>query len=116
MALITCPECSKEVSDQARACPSCGYPMAGPARVEAPPNVLVVRAPRSRGMYIILGVLLGCLGIHNFYAGYYGRGAAQLIITIALGWFFYVGLIITGVWALIEVCTVKEDADGVALT
>ena len=27
MALITCPECSKEVSDQASACPGCGYPI-----------------------------------------------------------------------------------------
>ena len=27
MALITCPECSREVSDQAAACPHCGYPL-----------------------------------------------------------------------------------------
>lgn len=27
MALITCPECSKQVSDQARTCPNCGYPL-----------------------------------------------------------------------------------------
>lgn len=27
MALITCPECKKEVSDQALSCPHCGYPL-----------------------------------------------------------------------------------------
>ena len=27
MALITCPECSKEISDQAAFCPSCGVPL-----------------------------------------------------------------------------------------
>ncbi len=27
MALINCPECSREVSDQAAACPHCGYPL-----------------------------------------------------------------------------------------
>ena len=27
MALIHCPECSQEVSDQAAACPHCGYPL-----------------------------------------------------------------------------------------
>lgn len=27
MALITCPECGREVSDQASACPQCGYPI-----------------------------------------------------------------------------------------
>lgn len=26
MALITCPDCSKEFSDQAKACPNCGRP------------------------------------------------------------------------------------------
>lgn len=27
MALITCPECQQQVSDQATACPKCGYPL-----------------------------------------------------------------------------------------
>ena len=27
MALITCPECQREVSDQAKECPNCGYPV-----------------------------------------------------------------------------------------
>ena len=28
MALIKCPECGKDVSDKAKACPKCGYPIA----------------------------------------------------------------------------------------
>ena len=27
MALINCPECNKEISDSARKCPHCGYPL-----------------------------------------------------------------------------------------
>ncbi|TCU72863.1 hypothetical protein EV204_105199 [Tissierella praeacuta] len=27
MALISCPECSKEISDKAKNCPNCGYPL-----------------------------------------------------------------------------------------
>lgn len=27
MALVSCPECRREVSDQAGACPGCGYPL-----------------------------------------------------------------------------------------
>ena len=27
MALINCPECGRQVSDQAAACPECGYPI-----------------------------------------------------------------------------------------
>ena len=29
MALINCPECGNQVSDQAGACPNCGYPIRG---------------------------------------------------------------------------------------
>ena len=37
MALITCPECGKSVSDKAAACPGCGYPLAnGGGAVTAP--------------------------------------------------------------------------------
>jgi TM2 domain-containing membrane protein YozV len=75
----------------------------------------LVRPAKSRGIYIILGLFLGCLGIHNFYAGYHGRGAAQLIITILLGW-LVVGIIITGIWALIEICSVTEDGNGDKMT
>jgi hypothetical protein len=31
MALIRCPECQREVSDKALACPGCGYPLLGTA-------------------------------------------------------------------------------------
>ncbi|MBQ2882693.1 MAG: zinc ribbon domain-containing protein [Alphaproteobacteria bacterium] len=27
MALINCPECNREISDKAKACPHCGYPI-----------------------------------------------------------------------------------------
>lgn len=32
MALITCPECNKDISDKAPACPHCGLPTPGPSR------------------------------------------------------------------------------------
>jgi len=75
---------------------------------------MVVRSVKSRGIFIILGLLLGLLGIHNFYASYYGKGAAQLIITLVLGW-VYIGVVITGIWVLIELFMVKDDADGNAM-
>jgi TM2 domain-containing membrane protein YozV len=128
MPLIKCPDCSTQVSDQAQSCPSCGYPIAkrepdyvarareagvfcGSRPSSGPPSVSVVKSAKSRGVYIILGLFLGCLGIHNFYAGYHGRGAAQLIITLLLGWVI-IGLVITALWALIEICTITCDAAG----
>jgi TM2 domain-containing membrane protein YozV len=66
---------------------------------------------RSRLTYILLGVLLGAFGGHNFYAGYIKRAVAQLLLTV-LSCFF--GGIISWIWAIVEVCTVKQDDDGVA--
>ena len=71
----------------------------------------LVRPAKSRGIFIILGLFLGCLGIHNFYAGYHSKGAAQLIITIILGW-LVIGIVITAIWALIEICSVTIDSNG----
>lgn len=36
MALIKCPECNREISDQATACPSCGCPIQAMAYVGPP--------------------------------------------------------------------------------
>jgi hypothetical protein len=69
---------------------------------------------RSRGTYIVLGLFFGCLGVHNFYAGYSGRGIAQLLITIFLGWLI-IGFFITGIWALLEIITVSTDAQGLPM-
>lgn len=32
MALTACPECSKQISDKAYACPSCGFPISPAAK------------------------------------------------------------------------------------
>lgn len=42
MALVHCPECGHQVSSQAPACPSCGYPLqkGGASPGEPPQNAL----------------------------------------------------------------------------
>lgn len=69
-------------------------------------------ASRSRLAYILLGLFLGSLGVHNFYAGYIGKAIAQLLITLLLGWLLFplVGVVI---WVIVEICTVTKDARGV---
>ncbi len=67
-------------------------------------------APKSRLAYILLAVFLGSLGIHNFYAGYTGKGIAQLLITLVS---FGMLSIVSWIWALVEICTVTQDAQGV---
>jgi hypothetical protein len=34
MALVTCPDCRREISDQATACPNCGRPIAHKAQLQ----------------------------------------------------------------------------------
>jgi len=116
-------ECGREVSDKAASCVGCGAPI-GATRPTPPPlhAAPVYAAPyaqpqpvaRARVAYVLLGLFLGGLGIHNFYAGYHGRAVAQLVITLLLGWLF-IGLLITGLWALIEIITVDTDAAGVRM-
>ena len=45
MAIIKCPECGKEISDKASACPNCGCPIAemsasGTVRIKMPNNIV----------------------------------------------------------------------------
>ena len=72
---------------------------------------VVVGLPKSRVSYILLGLFLGGLGIHNFYAGHSGRGATQLLLNLFLFWTIVVPFGV-GIWVLIEVCTVDHDAWG----
>lgn len=78
-------------------------------------TVQLVKTAKSRGTYVILGVLLGMMGIHNFYAGRFMRGALQLASTALLGW-FVVGLVITCIWVFIDLFTVKTDGSGDAFS
>ncbi len=84
-----------------------GYASATPTYASAAPSYASTH--KSRTSYIVLGIFLGALGIHNFYAGYTGRAVGQLCLTVlTLG---YLG-IVSWVWAIIEICTVEKDSTG----
>lgn len=68
----------------------------------------------QRVVYILLGLFLGALGVHNFVAGYHGRGLAQLLITLLTGWLLIPLLFVT-IWVIIEIITTTRDADGVRM-
>ena len=69
--------------------------------------------PKSRLAYILLALFLGCFGIHNFYAGYKGKGLIQLLITaISFGWLS----VVSWIWAIIDIITVTRDKNGVPFT
>lgn len=79
-----------------------GVPAAAPGRPGA---------QKSRIAYVVLAIALGWLGIHNFYAGYVGRGVAQLLLTVlTLGLLFWA----VWIWAVIEAIAITKDGTGVA--
>jgi TM2 domain-containing membrane protein YozV len=75
-----------------------------------PVEETVVREPRKRTNYIVLGALLGAFGAHNFYAGYHKKAGIQLGITLLTVGF---GSPMSWLWAVIDICTIDRDVRGV---
>jgi TM2 domain-containing membrane protein YozV len=67
-----------------------------------PQQAIAIGPPKSKIAAALLAFFLGCLGIHNFYLGYTGRGVAQLLITLLGSCAFGIGAIITWIWSFIE--------------
>lgn len=97
-----CTNCGNEVSTKAAICIKCGVPTGVNS---------VGSSNKSRSAYVLLGIFLGTLGIHNFYAGYTGKGIMQLLITLLTGWLI-IPLIAVWIWVLVEICTVNKDVKG----
>jgi len=79
-----------------------------------PPAPAATAAPAASGAkskvgFILLGIFLGSLGIHNFYAGYNKKGLIQLLVTVLT-----CGIVSFAmwIWAIVEICTVDKDSDG----
>jgi hypothetical protein len=73
--------------------------------------VATVGRPRVRLVFALLGLFLGFLGAHNFYARHWLTGLLQLIlsaVTLLLGF----GIIAPWLWAIVEAVVVRKDGDG----
>lgn len=96
MALITCPDCGKEYSDRASACPQCGYSSGNNnSNNNSINNVVSVnvisgaqKPLRNKGVALVLCILLGWLGAHKFYEGKTGMGIIYLLTVglFGIGW------------------------------
>ena len=77
MALVKCPECNKEVSDQAHNCPHCGYPLKKPTKHVGQRNPdfskMEVIVARNYAVGIVAAVL-----IFFFVAIFIGIGIVML--------------------------------------
>jgi TM2 domain-containing membrane protein YozV len=106
-------------------CANCGQPVASGAAVCTTCSFATTQGsvpnPNAKSKLVagLLGILLGGLGIHNFYLGYTGKAIAQVLLG-TVGCCIGVGPLVSGIWGLVEgimiLCgNIKTDAKGVPL-
>ena len=106
-----CSNCGGELNENQDICLKCGVRVNKQNTVNNNPN------GKSKVAAGLLGIFLGCFGVHNFYLGYTGKAVAQLLITV-LSCFFLSP--VSAVWGLIEgimilAGNINTDATGKAL-
>jgi len=72
---------------------------------------------KSRIVAGVFGIVLGALGVHNFYLGYTGKAVAQLLISVLSCGVLSVA---SGIWGFIEgvlilAGEIKVDGNGIPL-
>ena len=108
-----CTYCGAELKEGADVCLKCGRRVNKiVSNVNSDPNA------KSKVAAGLLGIFLGCFGVHNFYLGYTGKAIGQLLITICS---CFVLSFVSWLWGLIEgiyILTgkINVDANGNPLT
>ncbi len=103
-----CHNCGQTMAPGAAYCTSCGA---------APMPAAPAANAKSKLAAGLLGIFLGCFGVHNFYLGNTGKAVAQLLITVLSCFMLSV---VSGIWGLVEgimlLCgQITTDAQGNAL-
>ena len=109
-----CSNCGNELNNGADICLKCGK------IVNEKINNNGFKDPNAKSKVVagILGILLGCFGVHNFYLGYTSRGVAQVLISVLS---CFILSPISAIWGLIEgimilTGSIDSDAEGRKLT
>jgi hypothetical protein len=85
MALLRCPDCGRDVSDQAPACPGCGRPGYRPPQPFQPLPMTRedARASTAR-MHVAVGSVLVLIGFVAFFTGWPIAGAIAGVIGLMI--------------------------------
>ena len=110
-----CSNCGSELKEGADICLKCGKIVDGKINsgyINKDPNA------KSKIVAGILGILLGCFGVHNFYLGYTSKAVAQLLISFLS---CFILSPVSAIWGLIEgimilTGNIDTDAEGRKLT
>lgn len=87
---------------------------ASSAPAQAPSGPQALTRPRRRLVFALLGVFLGFLGLHNFYARNWLTGLLQLLLSLAT-YLLGFGIIVPWLWALVEAVLVRKDGNGIEM-
>ena len=101
-----CPNCGNEINSNATFCGKCGK------KIKEDNKVINNATPGAKSKIAagILGIFLGCLGVHNFYLGYTGKAVAQLLITLLS---CFILSPVSAIWGLIEGILILTDSINV---
>ncbi len=117
-----CPNCGSSTEELAVVCVNCGAQL-GPGYKKTS-NVYVrdgiTYQKKSKLAAGLLGILLGWLGIHNFYLGYTDRAIVQVLLGTVGSLLCGLGPMISGIWGLVEgiqifTGSIQTDAQGIPL-
>lgn len=105
-----CSSCGAEIEKGAEFCGKCGKKVAVEGEVVGGNG----SQPKSKMAAGLLGIFLGCFGVHNFYLGYTGKAVGQLLLTVLS---CFVLSFVSGIWGLIEgililTGSINVDAEG----
>jgi len=105
-----CHNCGRAIDPNASVCMNCGVATSAVKPADA----------KSRISAGLLGIFLGCFGVHNFYLGYTQKAVIQLVLTIVgivlscIGIGAFIVLAVE-IWALVEgimILTGSINKDG----
>lgn len=108
-----CSYCGQKLENGTSYCPYCGAKAEAAqnsaqsnetaAPTDQPTEELSDKSKLAAGL---LGILIGGLGVHNFYLGFTGKGVAQLLLSLLsfgfLSW-------ISAIWGLVEGIMILVD-------
>ena len=108
-----CQKCGTELKKEDTFCSNCGSPVDGETKVAAKTTTNNANS-KSKMAAGLLGIFLGCFGVHNFYLGYTGKAVGQLLITVLS---CFILSPVSAIWGLIEGImilsgSINTDAEG----